>query len=147
MSIPMWVVWLILVIVFAAIEAATLGLATVWFAIGAGVAMVMDLCGAPLVAQIITMIVVSIISFIVCFIWIRPKIDRKGKVVEPTNADRVIGKEGIVIKEINPIDGKGQIKVMGQVWSAKADTAIAEDKKVKVLSMEGVKLVVEEINE
>ena len=147
MSIPMWVVWLILVIVFAAIEAATLGLATVWFAIGAGVAMVMDLCGAPLVAQIITMIVVSIISFIVCFIWIRPKIDRKGKVVEPTNADRVIGKEGIVIKEINPIDGKGQIKVMGQVWSAKADTAIAEDKKVKVLSMEGIKLVVEEINE
>ena len=147
MSIPMWVVWLILVIVFAVIEAATLGLATVWFAIGAGVAMVMDLCGAPLAAQIITMIVVSIISFIICFIWIRPKIDKKGKVVEPTNADRVIGKEGIVIKEINPVDGKGQIKVMGQVWSAKAESPIAENKKVKVLSMEGVKLVVEEINE
>ena len=147
MNIPMWVVWLILVIVFAVIEAATLGLATVWFAIGAGVAMVMDLCGAPLAAQIITMIVVSIISFIICFIWIRPKIDKKGKVVEPTNADRVIGKEGIVIKEINPVDGKGQIKVMGQVWSAKADSSIAENKKVKVLGMEGVKLVVEEFNE
>ncbi|MCR5059795.1 MAG: NfeD family protein [Saccharofermentans sp.] len=147
MNIPMWVVWLILVIVFAVIEAATLGLATVWFAIGSGVAMVMDLCGAPLAAQIITMIVVSIISFIICFIWIRPKIDKKGKVAEPTNADRVIGKEGIVIKEINPVDGKGQIKVMGQVWSAKADSSIAENKKVKVLSMEGVKLVVEEINE
>ena len=147
MNIPMWVVWLILVIIFAAIEAATLGLATVWFAIGAGVAMVMDLCGAPVVAQVITMIVVSIISFIVCFIWIRPKIDRKGKVVEPTNADRVIGQEGIVIKAINPIDGKGQIKVMGQVWSAKAESPIEENSKVKVLSMEGVKLVVEEIKE
>ena len=145
MSMPMWVLWLILLVVFAIIEAATLGLTTVWFAVGAGVAMVMDLCGAPVLAQIITMIVVSIISFIICFIWIRPIIDRKGRGNVPTNADRVIGQEGIVIKDIDVIEGKGQIKVMGQVWSAKAGNNIAEGTKVKVISMEGVKLVVEAI--
>jgi len=145
MSMPMWVLWLILLVVFAIIEAATLGLTTVWFAVGSGVAMVMDLCGAPVLAQIITMIVVSIISFIICFIWIRPIIDRKGRGNVPTNADRVIGQEGIVIKDIDVIDGKGQVKVMGQVWSAKADNNIAEGTKVIVLSMEGVKLVVEAI--
>ncbi len=145
MSIPMWVLWLILLVVFAAIEGATLGLTTVWFAVGAGVAMVMDLCGAPVLAQVITMIVVSIISFIICFIWIRPIIDRKGRGNVPTNADRVIGQEGIVIKDIDVIDGKGQVKVMGQVWSAKADNNIAEGTKVKVLAMEGVKLVVKVI--
>ena len=145
MSIPMWVLWLILLVVFAAIEGATLGLTTVWFAVGAGVAMVMDLCGAPVLAQVITMIVVSIISFIICYIWIRPIIDRKGRGNVPTNADRVIGQEGIVIKDIDVIDGKGQVKVMGQVWSAKADNNIAEGTKVKVLAMEGVKLVVKVI--
>ena len=145
MSIPMWALWLILLVVFAAIEGATLGLTTVWFAVGAGVAMVMDLCGAPVLAQVITMIVVSIISFIICFIWIRPIIDRKGRGNVPTNADRVIGQEGIVIKDIDVIDGKGQVKVMGQVWSAKADNNIAEGTKVKVLAMEGVKLVVKVI--
>ena len=145
MSIPMWVLWLILLIVFAIIEAATLGLATIWFAIGAGVAMVMDLCGASVLAQVITMIVVSIISFIVCFIWIRPIIDRKGRGNEPTNADRLIDQEGIVIKAIDPIEGKGQVKVMGQVWSAKADSNIEEGSRVKVVSLEGVKLVVTQI--
>jgi len=145
MSMPMWILWLILLVVFAAIEGATLGLTTVWFAVGAGVAMVMDLCGAPVLAQIITMLIVSVISFIICFIWIRPIIDRKGRGNVPTNADRVIGQEGIVIKDIDVIDGKGQVKVMGQVWSAKADNNIAEGTKVKVLSMEGVKLVVKAI--
>ena len=145
MGIPMWVLWLILLIVFAIIEAATLGLATVWFAIGSGVAMVMDLCGAPVVAQVITMIIVSVISFIICFIWIRPKIDKKGRGTEPTNADRLIGQEGVVIKDIDPVDGKGQVKVMGQVWSAKAEGQIGEGSKIRVTGLEGVKLVVETI--
>ena len=65
--------------------------------------------------------------------------------LSPTNADRVLGHEGIVIKTIDPMDGKGQIKVLGQVWSAKADKVIEEGSKVKVLSMEGVKLIVEEL--
>ena len=107
--------------------------------------MVMDLCGASVLAQVITMIAVSIVSFVICFIWIRPIIDRKGRGSVPTNADRVIGQEGIVIKDIDLIEGKGQVKVMGQVWSAKADGNIAEGAKVRVLSMEGVKLVVEVI--
>ncbi|MBR2523810.1 MAG: NfeD family protein [Clostridiales bacterium] len=145
MTIPMWVIWLVLLIIFAVIEAATLGLATIWFAIGCGVAMIMDLFGAPLVAQIVTMVIVSVISFIICFIWIRPIIDRKGKKVEPTNADRTIGQEGIVIKAIDPIDGKGQVKVIGQVWSAKADGDIEEGARVKVTGLEGVKLVVEKV--
>lgn len=141
----MWIVWLILLVIFAIIEAATLGLATVWFAIGSAVSMVMDLCGAPLYAQIIAWIVVSLVSFIICFIWIRPKIDRKGRGTEPTNADRVIGMEGIVTKDIDPIEGKGQVKVIGQVWSAKSEHPISEGTKVKVLSLEGVKIVVEEV--
>jgi len=142
---PMWLIWLILLIVFVVVEAMTMGLATVWCAVGSAVALVMDLLGAPVIAQVITMIVISIICFIVCIIWIKPIIDKKGKVKETTNADRIIGQEGIVIKAIDPIDGKGQIKVSGQVWSAKADKAIPEDSRIKVIRLEGVKAFVEEI--
>ena len=142
----MWILWLILTIVFAVVEAATLGLTTVWCAIGSAVAMVMDLCGASVTSQLIVMVIVSVVCFIICMIWIKPKLDEKHRVnVEPTNADRVLGKEGIVIKAIDPIEGKGQVKVIGQTWSAKADHMIAEGSKIRVTQMEGVKLIVEEI--
>lgn len=144
MGIPMWVIWAVLTVVFLIIEAITLGLTTIWCAAGCAVAAVLDLCGVSETGQLIAMVAVSVICFIICMIWVKPMLDQKHKrELEPTNADRVIGKEGVVIKTIDPIEGKGQIKVMGQVWSAKADKTIEEGTKVKVISMEGVKVRVE----
>ena len=57
--------------------------------------------------------------------------------------DRLIGREGTVIVPLNGIEGKGQVKIDGQVWSAKADADIAESIRVTVKAIEGVKLVVE----
>ena len=77
-------------------------------------------------------------------IWIRPKLESlRKKNIQHTNADRLIGREGVVIVPLNATEGKGQVKVDGQIWSAKADTDIAEGVKVTVRSIEGVKLVVE----
>lgn len=146
MDIPMWIVWLILTIAFLVVEAYTLGLATVWCAVGSMVAMIMDLCGASITAQLIVMIVVSVICFIICMVWIKPKLDAKGKnEFKPTNADRVIDQEGIVIKTINSVEGVGQVKVMGQIWSAKADEIIEDGTLIKVDRIEGVKLFVHKI--
>ncbi|MBR6880678.1 MAG: NfeD family protein [Clostridiales bacterium] len=146
-NISMWIVWLILLVVFLIIEAATLGLATIWCAAGCLVAMVLDLVGCSTTVQLIAMIAVSVICFVICMIWIKPMIDqRRMTAKEPTNADRVIGHEGIVIKTIDPIDGKGQVKVIGQTWSAKSGKSIPEGASIKVVGMEGVKLIVEEKN-
>ena len=139
-----WVVWLVIAIIMFVIEVVTTGLATLWFALGAIVAMVMDLCGAPLASQIIVMAIVSVVSFILCMIWVRPKLETlRKKNVQRTNADRLIGRDGVVIVPLNGAEGKGQVKIDGQVWSAKADTDIAEGIKVTVKAIEGVKLVVE----
>ena len=139
-----WVVWLVFAIIMFVIEVVTTGLATIWFAVGALVAMVMDLCGAPLVAQIAVMAGVSIVCFVLCMIWIKPKLESlRKKNIQRTNADRLIGKDGIVIVPLNRTEGKGQVKIDGQVWSAKSDTDIAEGIKVTVKAIEGVKLVVE----
>ena len=139
-----WIIWLGIFIVMLVIEIATTALTTVWFAAGALVAMIMDLCGAPHNLQIIVAVAVSVVSFAVCMIWIRPKLEslRKSN-IQRTNADRLIGREGVVIVPVNPMEGKGQVKVDGQVWSAKSTGAIAEGKKVTVRAIEGVKLVVD----
>ena len=138
-----WVIWLVIAIIMLIIEIVTTGLATLWFAVGAVVAMSMDLCGAPLAEQIIVMALVSIVCFILCMIWVKPKLETlRKKNVQRTNADRLIGREGIVIVPLNATDGKGQVKVDGQIWSAKADEDFAEGTKITVLSIEGVKLVV-----
>ena len=139
-----WVIWLVFAVIMFIIEAVTTGLATLWFALGAIVAMIMDLCGAPLYLQVIVMAVVSIVCFALCMIWVRPKLESlRKKNIQRTNADRLIGKEGIVIVPLNVAEGKGQVKVDGQIWSAKSDGDIAEGIKVTVKSIEGVKLVVE----
>ena len=139
-----WVVWLVVAIIMFVIEVVTTGLATLWFALGAIVAMVMDLCGAPLTSQIIVMAVVSVVSFVLCMIWVRPKLESlRKKNIQHTNADRLIGREGVVIVPLNAAEGKGQVKVDGQVWSAKADSDIEEGIRVTIKAIEGVKLVVE----
>ena len=139
-----WVVWLVFAIIMFVIEVVTTGLATLWFAVGALVAMVMDLCGAPFVAQIAVMAGVSIVCFVLCMIWVKPKLESlRKKNIQRTNADRLIGREGVVIVPLNQTEGKGQVKIDGQVWSAKADSDIAEGIKVTVKAIEGVKLVVE----
>jgi membrane protein implicated in regulation of membrane protease activity len=139
-----WVFWLGVAVIMLVIEIVTTGLATLWFALGAIVAMVMDLCGAPLSSQVIVMAVVSVVCFILCMIWVRPKLESlRKKNVQRTNADRLIGREGVVIVPLNGAEGKGQVKVDGQVWSAKSDSDIEEGIKVTIKAIEGVKLVVE----
>ena len=66
----------------------------------------------------------------------------------PTNIDSIIGKEGIVIETIDTIKGVGQVKLGGEVWSAKSfveNVVIEKDTKVVVKEINGVKLVVEEV--
>ena len=139
-----WIIWLIIAVIMLVIEIVTTGLATLWFAIGAVVAMIMDLCGASVASQIIAMAAISAVCFVVCMIWVKPKLESlRKKNVQKTNADRLIGREGVVIVPFNSTEGKGQVKVEGQIWSAKSGEDYTEGTKVTVKAIEGVKLVVE----
>jgi membrane protein implicated in regulation of membrane protease activity len=63
-----------------------------------------------------------------------------------TNVDSLIGKEGIVIKELEQFS-LGQVNVKGQIWSAKPDQDITIPKgaKVEVVRIDGVKLIVKSL--
>ena len=120
------VYWLIALVVFLVIEAATLGLATIWFAGGALVALIAAMCGAGIVIQIVLFLVVSL----VLLFFTRPLAVRfLNKDTLKTNVDRVVGMEGVVTEEISNLAGTGKV-------------TIPVDAVVTVLRVEGVKLIV-----
>ena len=122
------VYWLIALVVLLVIEAATLGLATIWFAGGALIALIAAMCGAGFVIQMVCFLVVSLILLI----FTRPVAVRfLNKDTLKTNVDRVIGMEGIVAEEIS--------------WTARTESEggiIPKETVVEVLRVEGVKLIV-----
>lgn len=136
--------WLIIVVAMLVIEIVTLGLTTLWFAGGALVAFVAALLGAPLVVQIILFLVVSVVLLLLT----RPlavKFFNKDRV--KTNAESLIGSQGIVISEIDNLQGIGQVTVGGQEWSARAKDPTRKfivGEVVNVVDLQGVKLIVEE---
>jgi len=64
-----------------------------------------------------------------------------------TNVYSIIGKNGIVTQDINPIEAVGQIKISGEVWSAisQDNQIIPKDTKIRVLEIKGVKAIVEPV--
>lgn len=136
------VYWLIALIIFLVIEAATLGLATIWFAGGALVALIAAMCGAGLGIQVASFLVVSL----VLLIFTRPFAVRfLSKDTLKTNVDRVIGMEGVVTEEISNLAGTGKVSLGGNIWTARTENeggTIPVDAVVAVLRVEGVKLIV-----
>lgn len=106
------VYWLIALIVFLVIEAVTLGLATIWFAGGALVALIAAMCGAGIVIQIVLFLVVSL----VLLFFTRPLAVRfLNKDTLKTNVDRVVGMEGVVTEEISNLAGTGKVSLGGNM--------------------------------
>lgn len=138
------VFWLILTAILLVIEAATTNLVSIWFAAGTFCALISDLCGADITAQVIIAIAISIISLTLIII-LKPFDKWKKRQTEATNSDRVIGKQAVVIKAIDSLSGTGLVKVMGQIWSAASIDGenIAEGEYVIIKNISGVKLIVD----
>lgn len=135
--------WLIIFIVLIITELLTINLVTIWFAFGALLALVVEVGFSNIVLDIITFVITSFLLIILT----KPIISRlKVKKIEATNLDMVINKIGIVTEDIKQ-DKIGEVKVLGKRWSAYSNTEIKKDEKVKILSIDGVKLKVEKIGE
>ena len=137
----MWGVWLIAAGIFFIIEIATVGFLIFWLGIGALFAMFASFFTDSIIAQTVVFVVTSSILIPLT----KPLADKfTGKKTIPTNTYSLINKHGIVITEINPIEGTGLVKVNGETWSAKSEdeSIIAKDTEIEVLSIDGVKLIV-----
>lgn len=140
----MTMVWLIILVLLVVIELLTMGLTTVWFAGGALVATLASMLGLPLVIQIILFLVVSGLLLF----FTRPiavKYFNKDRV--RTNAESLVGRQAIVISEIDNLQGIGQVNVGGMEWSARTrdeNITLPVGAVVIILAIDGVKLIVEE---
>lgn len=131
--------WFIAFVILLVIELVTVNLVTIWFAIGAVAAIITTIFTDSILIQCIVFTVVSVISLLIT----KPLIKKFKKFeVEPTNSDRVIGKIGEVTQKIGR-NKYGEVKVYGNTWTASSKQVINVGERVKVLSIDGVKLVVE----
>ena len=138
----MWYFWLILAGIFVIAEIATVGFLIFWLSLGSLCAMVTSFFTDNIIIQTAVFVVTSVL-----FIFLtRPLAKKLAKTDNTlvTNAFSIIGKKAIVIKEINPTLGVGQIKIDGQVWTAKStnEEIISEGTEVLILNIDGVKAVV-----
>lgn len=137
-------VWMAVIILCVAIEAFTLDLSAIWFAVG-GVA---ALIAASLSLEVSAQLVIFVLFSAALLALVRPFCRKFLKTRnEPTNADRIIGETAIVTEKIDNIHETGAVKIMGATWTARSvdDSVIEEGVAVKVVAIHGVKAMVQKV--
>lgn len=138
--------WLAVILVLIGLEIATMALTTIWFAVGALAAFFVTMFGGEFWLQIVVFLVVSL----VVLIFYRPlavKYVNAKRIT--TNVEDLVGKEGKVIEKVSNLEQSGRVVLNGIDWAARAtndDCIIESGNIVKVLKVEGVKLIVEPMN-
>ncbi len=136
--------WLILAIVLGVVEAASIQLVAIWFAVGAVAAIIPAVMGGSLVVQLIVFVLASTLLLICTRPVAKHFLNvRKTK----TNADSVIGQIGVVIRRIDNAAGEGRVFVGGLDWSAQSEDGepVEEKEQVVVKRIDGVKVIVERL--
>ena len=111
------VLWIALMIVFVAVEIATVGLTAIWFAGGALVALLAQLLGLNIYWQIIFFIAASAILMTVTRPWALKYF--KPRLVK-TNYETVVGETVCLTEAVDNIRGTGTAVYKGQEWTARA---------------------------
>lgn len=138
----MWYIWLILAGVFLIIEIMTVGFLIFWLSIGSLFAMVTSFFTENIIVQTAVFVISSTILIFATKPFVKKFAENKNSI--KTNVYSIIGKKGIVTQEINSIQGTGQIKIAGEIWSATCpnESIIPQGVEVQVLEVKGVKAIV-----
>lgn len=134
--------WIAAIIIFGVAEAATAGLTSIWFVLGGVAGLIAAVCGGPVWLQVGLFFAVSIAALA----FTRPLVVKlMKKDIKPTNADRVLNNVGRVTERIDNALPSGAVYIDGKTWTARsADGEVIEpDAAVRILRMEGVKLIVQ----
>ena len=139
----MTIFWIVVLVAALVAEAVTMGLVSIWFAVGALAALLVEKLHGGVYLQMIVCLVVSL----VVMYFTRPiAIKYFNKDRQKTNANSLIGKQAVVTGRIHNLEGMGKAIVSGQEWSAKSlkdDQTFEEGEIVKIVKIKGVKLIVE----
>ena len=138
---PFIIGWIIAIVAFIGIEAATIQLVSIWFMGGALTGMIAAMCGLGFVWQFGLFVTVSALLLAI----FRPILRKKPPPTHTrTNADRLIGREALVTEPIDDLRATGAVRVDGVLWTARSETGanIPENAVVTITRIEGAKLFV-----
>ncbi|MBE5888360.1 MAG: NfeD family protein [Lachnospiraceae bacterium] len=144
---PDILLWLIVIVIFVAMELSTVTLTSIWFAAGGLAALFVAMLGGNLIVQIIAFLIVAFGLLALTRKWSDKFLDGKK---QSTNADRAIGEIVRVTERVNNLDRTGRAIVHGQDWTVRTeddDITIEKGELVRVLQIKGVKLIVEKVEE
>ena len=136
-------IWLAFVILFVIAECMTVGLVSIWFAGGSLIAMFLAMAGAGLGLQMAAFVVISAGLLFATRPLAKKYINNKK---EKTNYKSVIGEIAKVTETIDNYSQTGAAFADGKEWTARSTNdavVIEKDTLVKVIAIEGVKLIVE----
>ena len=137
--------WLALAIALMVIELSTTQLLSLWFSIGAGITAIVKVIfsNIPIIWQVVIFAAVSL-ALLIATRPLARKLMSKDKEKSKTNLDLIIGKEAVVIEEIDNIKCQGTVKLNGLSWSARSsdESIIPVDTVVLVKEINGNKVVV-----
>ncbi len=135
--------WIAVIVLAIIAEVLTDQLISIWFVPAAMVATVLDFCKVEIIWQILVFLVITTIG-IVLSKFVFAKLLKKNEDNSKTNIEAIIGQRCRVTEKIDNIAGCGQVKVNGQIWSARSveeDGQFEVDELLYVVAIEGVKLI------
>ena len=137
----MWQFWLIASGIFFVIEIITIGFLFFWLGVSALIAMVSSF----FISNIVIQTTIFVIASAILILATRPLVNKffNSDSIK-TNVEAIVGKTGVVTKNIKPINSTGQIKVDGETWSAISEDEIDIEKgtQIVVKDIKGVKAIV-----
>lgn len=137
--------WGMLLVIFVVVELATESLTSIWFAGGALVSVILALLQCGILWQCAAFLVVSVLLLAATRPVVKKMLAKK-KVA--TNADALIGMEGLVTVSVDNLRHTGRVKVNGLDWAAQSYDGIflAEGSAVAVKEIRGATLMVSLLN-
>ena len=122
------------------VEILTEPLIAIWFVPGAVISIVLDYFKVDIIIQVAVFLAVSAVG-----IFISQKYLRKfSKGALKTNIEAIIGEKCVVTEKIDNFAGVGQVKIKGQIWSARGvaeDSVFEPGEILSIVAVEGVKLI------
>ena len=139
-------VWLAAIVLSLVYEFISVSLTSIWFSVGALVALILAACKVEILWQVVVFVLVSLV-FLLSFRKLALKFLYR-KTDDKTNTNALIGREALLIGEINKFDS-ATIKLDGVEWtciSVNPGETIPAGSVVRVEEIKGNKLFVSNKN-
>lgn len=133
--------WIALIVIAIITEASTDQLISIWFVPGSIVAIILDFFNINILWQVLSVLLFATAGIVFAKTLLNKIMPTK---IIKTNVEAIIGEKCIVTEKVDNYAGCGQVKIKGQIWSARSvdeNETFDEGDILHVVAIEGVKVI------